>query len=90
MPNKTIYLKTINEMEENIGFSFINREELAQKLQEAWKNDKSTGKVDSYLGVYREVFRDVLSKWSDKEIAIAFNARSEKLPDLRKCLLKIL
>lgn len=88
MPNKTIYLKTINEMEENIGFSFINREELAQKLQEAWKNDKSTGKVDSYLGVYREVFRDVFSKWSDKEVSLAFNARSEKLPDLRKCLLK--
>ena len=88
MPNKTVYINTIKEIEEYVGFSFIKREEVEQKLKNAWKNDKSTGKVDGYLGVYREIFREVLAQWSDKEISIAFSAHSEKMPDLRKCLLK--
>lgn len=87
MPNKTIYLNTIKEMEESAGFSFINGDEVAQKLQEVWKKDKTQAKLD-YLAAYREVFRDVLKKWSDNELSLAFNARSETMPNFKKCLLK--
>ena len=51
MPNKTIYLDTVNYIEENIGYSFINREDVAERLQESWKNDRTPAKSD-YLKVY--------------------------------------
>ena len=88
MPNKTIYLNTIKEMEESAGFSFINGDEVAQKLQEVWKKDKTQAKLD-YLAAYREVFRDVLKKWSDNELSIAFANRSETMPNFKNCLLKL-
>ena len=71
MPNKTIYLSTIKDFEKSVGFSVINQEEVAEKLQKAWKKDTTQAKVD-YLVAYGEVFRDVLKKWSDSEFLHAF------------------
>lgn len=87
MPNKTIYLNTINEMEEELGTSFVNREEMAKKLQDAWTNDKTNEKL-SYLTAYREVFCSVLKQWSDREFSIAYQARSKDGANLRNALLK--
>lgn len=87
MPNKTIYLNTIKEFEGDVGVSVINSDEVAQKLQEAWKKDTTEAKLD-YLAQYREIFRDVLTKWSDHEYSLALNARSEAMPNFKKCLLK--
>ena len=87
MPNKTIYLDAIKKIEEDIGHSFIDRENMAKKLQDAWKNDATQAKVN-YLSEYREVFRGVLKGWVEKEFASAFYARSEKMVDYKKCLLK--
>jgi hypothetical protein len=87
MPNKTIYLDTINYIEENIGGPFLDREELAQKLQDAWEEDKTTAKVD-YLNVYRNIFRNVLKNWSERELSNALYVRSEKMADFKKCLIQ--
>ena len=87
MPNKTIYLKTIKDFETTAGLSLINADEVAKKLQDAWKKDTTQAKLD-YLVAYREVFRDVLKKWSDNELSKAFNDRSKTMPDFKKCLLK--
>lgn len=85
MPNMTIYSNKIKELEENVGFSFINAEEIAQKLQESWNKDATEAKLD-YLATYREVFLGVLRKWRDSELSQAYFARSEKLPDFKNCL----
>ena len=87
MPNKTIYLSTIKDFEKSVGFSVINQEEVAEKLQKAWKKDTTQAKVD-YLVAYGEVFRDVLKKWSDSEFLHAFSGRLQTMPDIKKCLLK--
>ena len=87
MPNMTIYSNKIKELEENVGFSFINAEEIAQKLQESWNKDATEAKLD-YLATYREVFLGVLRKWRDSELSQAYFARSEKLPDFKNCLLE--
>lgn len=87
MPNKSIYLNTIKAFEEEVGFTLIDREEMAQKLQEAWTKDNSQAKLD-YLDTYRTLFRDVLKKWSDNEMAVAFQARSATMPNFKNCLLK--
>ena len=87
MLSKTIYLNAIKEFETHVGFSFINGDEIAQKLQTAWQNDKTEAKID-YLDAYREVFREVLNKWSDSELLRAFQARSETMPNFKNCLLK--
>lgn len=87
MPNITIYANKIKELEENVGVSFINAEEIAQKLQESWGKDTTEAKLD-YLATYREVFLGVLRKWSDRELSQAYSARSEKLPDFKNCLLE--
>lgn len=86
MPNKTIYIRTIKDFEKSVGFSLID-EEVAKKLQEAWKKDNTQAKLD-YLVAYRGVFRDVLKKWSDNELSIAFSNRSETMPNFKNCLLK--
>ena len=88
MPNQTIYLDTVNYIEENVGFPFINREEVAKKLQDSWKNDTTPAKSD-YLKVYSGIFREVLRNWSDRELSNVFYARSEKNADLKKCLLQV-
>ena len=87
MPNKTIYLDTIKEMEQEVGHVFIDKDAMAEKLQNAWKNDTTQAK-SNYLGVYREIFRNVLKVWTDKELSVAFYARSEKMADFKKALLK--
>jgi hypothetical protein len=87
MPNKTIYLNTLKGFEASVGFSFIDGDDVAKKLQEAWKKDKTQAKVD-YLAVYREIFRDVLKKWSDNELSLAFQSRSATMPNFKQCLLK--
>lgn len=87
MPNKTIYLNTIKAFEGEAGLSLIDREEVSQKLQEAWKKDTTQAKLD-YLAAYREIFRGVLKKWSDNELLIAFQSRSDTMPNFKQCLLK--
>ena len=87
MPNKTIYLDTIKEMEQDVGHVFIDKDAMAEKLQDAWKNDTTQAKLN-YLGVYRGIFRDVLKIWTDKELSVAFYARSEKMANFKKALLK--
>lgn len=87
MPNRTIYLNTIKAFEAGVGFPLINREEVAQKLQEVWNNDKTEAKLD-YLAAYREVFREVLKKWGDNELARTFQTRADKMPNFKECLLK--
>ena len=87
MLNMTVYLNKIKEFEGSVGFPIINGEELAKTLQTAWKQDATEAKLD-YLGAYREVFLGVLKKWSDSELSFAFSMRSEKMPDLKKCLLE--
>jgi hypothetical protein len=87
MPNKEIYLNTINEIEKEVGVAFIDRHEMAKQLQDAWKNDPSEGKVN-YLDAYRKVFSSVLAKFSDHAFFVAFKARSDKMADLKNSLLK--
>ena len=87
MPNQTIYLNAIQNLEKEVGISLLDSKEVAKKLQDAWKNDNSQGKVD-YLDAYREVFRGVLAKFSDRAISIAFQARAEQKADLKTCLLR--
>lgn len=87
MPNKTIYLDTIKEMEEELGAPFINREEVAKKLQDAWNNDK-TNEKRSYLTAYSEVFCSVLKQWSERELSIAYNTRGKEGANLQNALLK--
>ena len=87
MPNKTIYFNTIEGLEKDIGFSFIDKEAVAKRLQEAWKKDDTREKF-GYLAEYREVFRHVLKTWCDRELSTAFQAMSETKPDFKKCLLK--
>lgn len=87
MPNKTIYLNTINALEGGAGISLIDRDEVAQKLQEAWKKDTTQAKLD-YLAVYREIFRAVLKKWSDNELSRVFEQRADAMPNFKQCLLK--
>ena len=41
MPNKTVYLNTIKEFEKTVGFSVINSDEVAARLQKAWGLDKT-------------------------------------------------
>ena len=87
MPKKKIYYDSINNLEKDMGFSFIDKEQVAKRLQEAWKKDTTPEKFD-YLKEYREVFRNVLTTWSEHELSKAFHTRSEKMPDFKKCLLK--
>lgn len=87
MPNKTIYLNTIKEFEKNVGFSLMDGEEIAKKLKGAWKKDTTEAKVD-YLVAYREIFRDILQKWSDNEFSLAFYKRANTMPNIKECLLK--
>ena len=87
MPNQTIYLNAIQKLEKEVGISLLDSKEVAKKLQDAWRNDNSQGKVD-YLDAYREVFRGVLAKLSDRAISIAFQARADEKADLKTCLLK--
>ena len=87
MPNKTIYLNTIKEFERKVGFSLFNSDEVAQKLQEAWRKDTTQAKLD-YLAAYQEVFQNVLKKWSESELSQAFYALSETKPIFKDCLLK--
>ena len=86
MPNRSIYLNTIKAFEEEAGLILIDREDMMQKLQEAWRKDNSQAKLD-YLDTYRALFRDVLKKWSDNELSVAFQARSATKPNLKNCLL---
>lgn len=87
MPNKTIYLNTIKNLEKSVGASFLNYDELSKTLQEAWQNDETPAKVN-YLTTYRKVFRGVLSYWTEREIKNALYSRAKKKPDLQKFLLK--
>jgi hypothetical protein len=87
MPNKKIYLEQINEIEERIGKSFIDRNDMEKKLQNAWKADTSQAKTE-YLSAYRELFQSVLKEALDRELSIAYNARSLAAADFKKCLLK--
>ena len=88
MPNKTIYLNTIKDMEKNVGFSFINKDELAKTLQSAWKDDTTDAKVN-YLDKYRKIFRGALNVWAEREMGKAFYARSEEKADLKRCLVPV-
>ena len=87
MPNKTIYLDTIKNFEESAGLPLLNGDEMAQKLQEAWRKDTTQAKLD-YLATYREIFLGALKKWSDSELSIALKTRSESMANFKKCLLK--
>ena len=87
MPHKIIYLNTIKDFEKESGLPLISSEDLKKRLQEAWKNDKTEAKVD-YLAEYRKVFREVLTAWSDNEISMAIQKRSDTLPNLKNCLTK--
>lgn len=87
MPNKTIYLDTIKEMEEDVGFSLINKEEMEKLLKDAWKQD-TTQEKSSFLGTYRQIFDKVLKTYCEHELSTAFYMCSEKKPDFKKCLLK--
>ena len=87
MPNKMIYSNSIDDIEKNIGSSFIDRDGMAKQLKRAWNSDETIAK-EKYLNTYRKIFRSVLEVWSDKEFSIALSTRSDKMPDLKKCLLK--
>ncbi len=86
MPNKTLYLNTITNLETLVGGP-INKEDVEKRLQEAWNKDKSDAKVD-FLEEYRNLFREVLRTWGDNEIGDAYRARVERQPNLKKCLLQ--
>ena len=53
MPNKTIYLNKIREIEESVGFSFINVKEVAQKQRDGKCNqppgDRAFGQQGSVI-----------------------------------------
>ena len=87
MPSRTIYFNTINEIEQKIGSSFIDRDAIAKKLQEAWKNDETPAKGE-FLKVYNSFFSEVLKARSDSELSRAFYNRSEKLADFKNSLLE--
>lgn len=87
MPNKTIFLNTINAFEETVGQTFIDRIDLEKRLQEAWKKDSTQGKV-YYLEEYRNIFLDTLKVYADREISTAYRKNFAETPDLKKCLLK--
>ena len=86
MPNKTIYLNTINSFEKAAGFSFIDKEDLEKKIQAAWKQDATDAKSD-FLDAYRKIFQEVIGKWCDREVSLAFKTDASRLPDFKKCLL---
>lgn len=87
MPNKIIYLNTIKNLEKDAGIPLISSADLEKRLQDAWKNDKSEAKVD-YLAEYRKIFREVLTAWSDHELATAIHKRSDTMPNFKDCLWK--
>ncbi|MBO5737225.1 MAG: hypothetical protein J6S04_05410, partial [Clostridia bacterium] len=86
MPNKTIYLNTIKEMEEKLGRSFIDVAAVATKLQNAWKEDTSENKT-SFLNTYGEVFRSVMKELGDYELSLAYDSRAKDGAKLRTALL---
>lgn len=88
MPNKSIFLNTIKNLEKEVGISSIKQEELAARLQDAWEQDETPNKT-GFLGAYRDIFLDILKTWSEHEFSVAFHTRAEKLPDLKNCLLKM-
>lgn len=86
MPNKTIFLNTINSLEKVAGFSIANRDELENKLKTAWEADATEGK-SNFLDAYRGIFRAMLKSWIEKEAVDAH--ASKKLPSFQKCLVQM-
>ena len=86
MPNRTIYLNIVKDIEKNTGLG--NQIDLEKRLQEAWERDESKEKSD-FLAEYRNIFQVVLKAWTGNEVTRVFRALSDEKPKFQQCLLAV-
>ena len=86
MPNRTIYLNVVKDIEKNTSLG--NQMDLEKRLQEAWERDESEEKSD-FLAEYRNIFQVVLKAWTGNEVARVLRSLSGEKPKFQQCLLAV-